>query len=140
MTDTALTIAAAEQVRARAQSAYRHMLGAEPPLPMSGESLTAYRVRLLEPVKSASTTWRGINRATLLASAPSGALEVAERQVYADAVKTVQTTQHGLRSVTEPDQAGRPITRFFGDPGEWMDAFKAPAARARFRRPSRGAE
>ncbi|HZT01477.1 MAG TPA: hypothetical protein VFA39_04345 [Steroidobacteraceae bacterium] len=134
------TIHLAEQLRARAQSAYRHMLGAEPPLRMSDESLTNYRVRLLEPVKSGSKTWRSISRETLLASAASGALSVAETQIYADAVQSIQQCEHGLREVATPDRTGRLISRFYGDPNEVWGPFKAPSFRTSINpRPAAGA-
>lgn len=139
MTDTADVIAAADQLRARACDAYRHVLNAEPPRRMSDESLTAYRVRLLEPIKPSSKTWRSIDRASLLAAAPSGALSVAETQIYADAVQSIQQTKHGLREVSEPDQSGRPISKFYGDPELVWGPHKAPAMGARLNRYPRGA-
>ena len=139
MSDDAESISLAEEFRARAQAAYRYALGAEPPLRMSGESLNAYRVRLLEPVKSASKDWRGMSRSDLAGVARAGALSVAETQIYADAVKGVQTTQHGLREVMEEDRTGRKISKFYGDPEEVWGVFKLPGIRARLNRNPRGA-
>ena len=131
------TIALAEQLRERAQAAYRHALNAEPPRRMSDEDLTTYRIRLLEPIKSASKDWGRFGRSDFRGLANAGGLSIAETQIYADAVRSIQQSRHGLRTVSEPDQAGRPITKFYGDPEEVWGAFKAPAVCARLNRTPR---
>lgn len=118
---------AATEAQARAESAYQQVLGCGAPPRLSGESLSEYRIRLVHGLKGFSERWRRVDHAGLAGVARAGALQVAEEQVYADAVHSVKRSTGPLRKVTEVDpDSGLRITRFYGDPSGWMDQFSNP--------------
>ena len=93
---------------------------------LDGERLPDYRRRLLQPFKVHSPVWKGTD-----IPRDEGVLRIAEAQIYADAAREASNpTTLGPGELVERtiiDQAGRRISRFHGDPGVWMDAFKYPA-------------
>lgn len=93
---------------------------------VSGETLSQYRQRLLSKYKTHSAPWKDVD----LTKLGDDALAVAERQVYADAMGAAlhpASIEGGsLRMVTETDDTGRRIRRFFGDPEACWGAFKQP--------------
>lgn len=128
--DEILAERGATEVQARADSAYRHALGCGAPPRLSGESLPEYRIRLVDGLRGFSERWKRIDRPGLAGVARSGALGVAEEQVYADAVQSVRRNTGPLRKVTEVDsETGSRITRFYGDPHAWLDDFSLPTRR-----------
>jgi hypothetical protein len=97
---------------------------AEPPL--HGEALANYRRRLLAPFKQHNATWKDKDLARLDASI----LDIAEAQIHADALREANApTNLPLGQLVERhtrDQAGRSVTRFFGDPAATWAPFKQP--------------
>jgi hypothetical protein len=110
--------------QARADKVAR-AFGDSAPRAMDGESLVAYRHRLLAPFKQHSATWRTAeipHRADVLA--------IAERQIYADALHQANNPVIPPGTLLEritTDRTGRRISSFQGDPGAWLDDFKCPA-------------
>jgi hypothetical protein len=103
--------------------------GQRAPAPLTGESLSNYRVRLLSPYQPHSDTWKGSNL-NKVAMEPH-ALAAAESQIYRDAQKVATRNDPGtpLRAVTSRDEAGRMVTRFFGDPAEAWRPFMGAGVR-----------
>ena len=137
--DSIMTEVAANQHRERAAAAYRAAVGAPPPGHLPGESLAAYRVRLADGLKGWSPTYRKFSVDSLAQMGRAGALHIAEQTIYSDAVVAAKRPVGPLREVREADQAGREITKFYGNPSAWMDSFKLPVRRvARFNCPNGG--
>ena len=92
---------------------------------LDGERLPDYRRRLVSQFKEHSPTWKSAD-----VPRDEGVLRIAEAQIYADAAREASNpTTLGPGELVERtiiDQAGRRISRFHGDPGVWMDAFKYP--------------
>ena len=105
----------------RADKVYRAFDSSAPQW-LNGETLHQYRRRLLEPHQTHSQKWKTTDLAKI-----GPALDVAEDQIYADAYRSAcEPTNDGKqRCVTEPDQAGRMIRRFYGDPRAFVDQFRA---------------
>lgn len=103
--------------------------GDSAPAPLMAETLPQYRRRLVEPYKQHSPAW---SRADL-SRCPDEVLDVAEKQILADARReALAPTKVPAGTLVERqtrDQAGRLITKFYGDPGAWMDQFKMPGRR-----------
>lgn len=112
-----------QQAQARADRAYRTVGRDGAPPHLLGESLVDYRQRLLRNVQAQSKTWQhaGLPRA-------QDSLAVIEQQVYREVENTLtdpSSYQPGeLRQVVERDQTGRPITKFYGDPGVTWSPFQ----------------
>jgi len=122
--DEILAERGATEVQARADNAYRHALGCGAPPRLSGESLPEYRIRLVHGLKGFSERWKRIDRPGLAGVARSGALGVAEEQVFNDAIASVRRNVGPLRKVTEVDpDTGLRMTKFYGDPHSWLDQF-----------------
>ena len=107
---------------------------------LTGENLAQYRRALAQPFQKHSPSWKDIDLTTL----PDNALEIAEKQIYADAwdaatKPSVLNAVEGLREVMEEDRTGRKISKFYGDPEEVWGAFKRPGIRARLNLHPRGA-
>jgi hypothetical protein len=90
---------------------------------MNGEQLGDYRLRLLSPYKRHSQAW-----AAVPVEALDGVLDVAETQIYADALVAASSPSvigaGQLREVIEVDRTGRRITKFAGDPEACWGPFK----------------
>lgn len=92
---------------------------------VNGETLTQYRQRLLSTLKRHSSQWKDVDPRKL-----SGrALDVAESQIFGDAwaaaIDPAQIPAGTLRMVTEQDDTGRKIHRFYGDPEACWSPFKS---------------
>ncbi len=92
------------------------------PRPMDGEGLLAYRRRLLRPLQSSSTEWANHD----LSRMDSAVLDVAERQIYADAMTAARSPvglpNGALREIITTDSTGRRISSFVGNsPKAWLD-------------------
>lgn len=121
--DRALFVGA--QVKAeRVAQAFGDSEGA--PRWMNGESLPDYQRRLLGKYKAHSASWKDKD----LARVDASVLDVAETQIYADAVTAASapsTVVAGtLRELVTEDRTGRRITRFQGDPEVTWAPFKQP--------------
>ena len=96
------------------------------PRPLAGESLSAYRARLVSKFKSHSPVYadvdvRAINDAALLTAVESG--------IYADAMAAARNPADvgdgQLIEIKETDRSGRQISTFRGKPDAWMGMFKS---------------
>ena len=96
------------------------------PLHVNGESLLQYRRRLLDGLKGRSSRWAAVDVRRL----SGAALGVAEAQIYSDAQAAAAdpaTIPRGeLRMITETDETGRRIRKFYGDPEAAWGPFKHP--------------
>ena len=77
------------------------VFGKQAPRPLRGETVTGYRKRLLSPYKQHSPKWAPIDLAFL----PAQVLDIAEEEIYADAMKA------GLKPSDVPRGKFREITR-----------------------------
>lgn len=127
----------ANEYRARADAAFRATVNAPPPGHLPGESVTAYRLRLLDAMKGFSPTYRKLPTESLASMARAGALGIAEETVFQDAVAAGRRPTGKLRAVDEPDGSGRVIRKFYGSPEECWGPFKLPVRRvSRFNCPN----
>ena len=112
----------------RADSVWQ-MHGKQAPPALGGETVTAYRLRLLREMQPHSPEWKDKNLGTL-AAADAAILDTAEKLIYADAAVAARTMtslpgQLRMERQVDPD-SGLRINRWYGDPNSWMDAFKTP--------------
>jgi integrase len=135
---------AADAVKADAQmrcEAVAGMFGRQAPKPMDGETPRNYRVRLLMPYVHNSVDYKDLSKEDLRALPPK-ALDIAERRIYADAMaaSASPTVAPGyLHMVRRPDETGRLIVNWYGQPRAWMQQFMPPTRRvAQFHMPSWG--
>ena len=116
------------QAQQRADAAYRAVgRAAGAPDALQGESLHAYRRRLLQPFKAADPNWKHAN----IANADEALLQVAEKQILAAAV-AAQTDPSNfkpgeLRQVVSLDQTGRRVVKFYGDSSVTWGPFQPQA-------------
>ena len=112
-------LAALDAARARADHAFTHW-GEKASAPVTGERLSEYRRRLLETVKQHAPNYRTKD----FRHTPSLMLDVVEERVFHDAAEAAKDPTNippnTLRAVSERDEAGRLVTRFYGDPLAWM--------------------
>lgn len=104
--------------------ASQHGMTAKPP--MNGESLHAYRCRLLRDFQSYSTAFRDID---LAAIADKKLFAVAERQIYADAAaasRNPDMPEGQMRAITRKLPSGHVETTWAGRPGTWMRRHTRP--------------
>ena len=100
--------------QARADSVFAAM-GGHAPRPLDGESLLGYRRRLAAKLQTHSAKWKG----TSLFSLPDSVLNIAEQDIYNDAMEAAQhpldLPEGQLRGVTSNDATtGRTMTKFYG--------------------------
>ena len=116
--------------QAKADSVY-HVFNERAPRFMRGETLHAYMVRLTGKMKKHSAAWAGVD----LGKLPLPALQIAQGQIYADAMKAARspasTPPGTLRRITQRGAGGREIYEYMGDPAAWMDEFKVQRQTAR---------
>ena len=102
-------------VQARADSAYQ-ALGKRAPATLHGESLIAYRRRLVRGVQAYSPDWKSVD---LTAMADPVAFGVIETKVYADAVIASRNPEvepgQMLKRVIVDQETGHRVTRFFSN-------------------------
>jgi hypothetical protein len=101
--------------------------GDQAPRWLDGEGYDSYRGRLLSNYKVHSPTWKDFDFVT----ANAQTLNIAEAQVYADAMQIARNpvveVGQPLRMTETPDDTGRKIRRFTGDPESCWGMFKAPS-------------
>jgi hypothetical protein len=120
--------AAFADAQARADEVFAGF-GGRAPRPLEGESLLSYRKRLATHLKKHSEHWKGVKFSKL----PEEAFNIAERQVYADAITAAASpTDLGegeLRAVRKhnPD-TNQNITVFYGK-DSFVKGFGRPARR-----------
>lgn len=97
--------------------------------PLNGEGLLAYRKRMARGFQKHSKTWGEVDVYVL----PKSAFEIAETQIYADAMQAARTPTDlplgQLREIRQTDRAGRTISTFHGDMNAWMNDFKSTKRR-----------
>jgi hypothetical protein len=101
-----------------------NIFGDSAPASMQGETLCEYQARLASPFQK----WSGdLKDAKLARIGCPRTLEVLVGKVYADAAAALysgRTAERGkLVSITKNDASGRPITKYVGDIGGFMDQF-----------------
>jgi len=100
--------------------------------PLQGESLIAYRKRLLRGLQAYSDTYKDVN--LLKEIKGEKMLSIAEKQIFNDALKAAKSptlyANDAEYEIKERDASGRTITKFKGGFG-WLDAFKVPAQRVK---------
>lgn len=115
--------------QAKADSVYQ-AFGKAASRPLQGENLLAYRKRLLRGLQSYSDQYKDIK---LGAIADVKLLDIAERQIFTDAMKAARNDAMvgagQLVPVIEHDATGRRITKFRGDIGVMLEPFTVPAQR-----------
>jgi hypothetical protein len=118
--------AAMADCQARADSVYG-AFGERAPSPLQGENLGAYRIRLAKGIQKHSPAWKDVP----LRALPGTAMEIAEKQIYADAAAAARSPADlpsgHLREIRRRDAADRMITEFVGEPNSWMGSFRTPA-------------
>ena len=94
--------------------------------PFFGESINDYRRRCLKGFQKHSRDYANID----LARVPAELMDVAERTIYADALKASFSPASAgpgrLREIKRTDASGRVISTFVGSVGAWLDDFKGP--------------
>lgn len=120
--------AAMAQIQSRADSAYT-MLGDAAPRFMDGEEKNDYRIRLLKKLQPKSPKWKDYD----FAKADSALLDIAEKDIYADAVASAMSpadlAEGHLRMIKKVDETGRPHILWAGQPRAWMQQFQPPTRR-----------
>jgi len=100
--------------------------------PLQGESLIAYRKRLLRGLQSYSDTYKDVNLIKEIKGEKM--LSIAEKQIFNDALKMAKSptvfANDAEYEIKERDASGRTITKFKGGFG-WLDSFKVPAQRVK---------
>ena len=121
--------AAYADCQAKADSVYS-AFGKSASRPLQGESLMAYRKRMVRGLQAHSDEMKNVN---INAIKDEAMLAIVEKRVYADAV--VASRGNGaigkgqLIELHKTDRAGRTITEFRGDMEAWLGEFKLPASR-----------
>lgn len=116
----------AERHRTQAAPAYAAAGLGQPPARNFGENMVGYRVRLADGLKHHSSDYSKLSTRDMLALHRAGALGIAEKQIYADAVRGAQNSSGPLREIIERDQSGRAIHRFVGSETEAWAPFRFP--------------
>jgi 8-oxo-dGTP pyrophosphatase MutT (NUDIX family) len=120
--------AALADAQTRADSAYM-MMGGAAPRPLDGESVLAYRRRLLRPHQTKSGSWKEVD----LARADSQVLEIAEKQIYADSIAASSSPssvpEGQLIMRRKADETGRVHVTWGGQPRAWLSQFAPPTRR-----------
>ena len=115
------------EAQAKADSAYS-ACGKRARAPMSGESVQAYRKRMIKGMQAYSDAYKAVN---IDAITDDALLSIAERQVYADAAAFINSGADApvgsLRPIKGRDSAGRETTRFVGDIGAFLAPFQIEA-------------
>ena len=117
--------------QAKADSVYS-AFGKSATRPLDGEKHTAYRKRLLRGLQSYSDAYKDVN---LLAIKDAKLLDIAEKQIMADALQSAKFAMHipkgSLYEVKKQDASGRTITSYKGHISAFLDEFKLEPMRAK---------
>lgn len=116
----------ANQNRQRADEAFRHALGCPAPGRFADESVVAHRIRQLSALTQFSPNWKTSTPESLREMHRANALHIVEAEVFADAVEYGKRSTGPLRVIETPDDAGRPVRRFYGDADACWGQFKLP--------------
>ncbi len=98
--------------------------GKRAPVPLSGEKPLAYRRRLMIQLQEHSPDFKTVDLSSI---ADSALLNVAEKQIYADAQKSASLSVGPgmLREIKRADATGRQISTFEGDPAATWAPFQS---------------
>ncbi|HGK5171538.1 TPA: NUDIX hydrolase [Salmonella enterica subsp. enterica serovar Bovismorbificans] len=98
--------------------------GKRAPVPLSGEKPLAYRRRLMIQLQEHSPDFKTVDLSTI---ADSALLSVAEKTIYADALKSASLSVGPgmLREIKRADATGRQISTFEGDPAATWAPFQS---------------
>jgi hypothetical protein len=110
------------EAQSKAEAIY-HAYGDSAPGPLAGERLYDYRVRLASKYQTHSKKFKDVN---LGKCGDPSVLSVVEDSIFADAMTALRAPAGRLRQVETKDASGRPITRYYGDPGDVWDLFNPP--------------
>lgn len=120
---------AASEFQARADKVFQ-AFGDSAPRYLSGESLIAYKQRLLSKMKKHSQTWA---KTDIYRLRDPEAIAIAADQIFQDAdayARSPASVPQGyLREVRERDQSGREIVRFVGNAEDVWGPWKATTRR-----------
>ena len=98
-------------------------LGKRAPIPLRGETVTAYRQRLATTLKTHSKNWKGVDLKTLNPEA----FAIAQQQIYADAMAAANSPDSVpagmLMPRTRRTETGHTEITFVGSPHAWMGQF-----------------
>ena len=115
--------------QAKADSVYA-AFGKSASRPLKGESIAAYRTRLMRGLQGYSDAYKEVNLRSIKDDA---LLSLAEKQIFADAALAARSALHipagQLIETTRQDRAGRTISEFKGAIDAWLNVFKVPAQR-----------
>ena len=121
--------AAIADTQVRADRIYS-MHGGKAGRPLDGETLIAYRRRMVNGLKEHSAAWKSID---LKAIADDAAFTNIENMIYSDAEQAglhpAAPAEDFLREIIREDVTGRKISEFVGRPNAWMSQFAAPRRR-----------
>lgn len=105
--------------------------GASASRPLQGETLDAYRRRLLNPIQLHHPDWAKAN--LMVAAADSAMLDLAEKQIYEAAAVVSRSPANvpvgTLREIPGRTRAGHVMSEFAGESKVWMSRFM-PTGRA----------
>ncbi|EGY4615439.1 NUDIX domain-containing protein [Salmonella enterica] len=98
--------------------------GKRAPVPLSGEKPLSYRRRLMIQLQEHSPDFKSVDLSSI---ADSALLNVAEKQIYADAQKSASLSVGPgmLREIKRADATGRQISTFEGDPAATWAPFQS---------------
>lgn len=98
--------------------------GKRAPVPLSGEKPMAYRRRMMIQLQEHSADYKTVDLSSI---ADSALLNVAEKQIYADAQKSASLSVGPgmLREIKRADATGRQISTFEGDPAATWAPFQS---------------
>ncbi|EOI6837178.1 NUDIX domain-containing protein [Yersinia enterocolitica] len=99
------------------------VLGKRAPMPLSGEKPLSYRRRLMIQLQEHSSDYKAVDLSSI---ADSALLNIAEKQIYADAQSSASLSVGPgmLREIKRADATGRQISTFEGDPAATWGPFQ----------------
>ncbi|EPC8212013.1 NUDIX domain-containing protein [Yersinia enterocolitica] len=99
------------------------VLGKRAPMPLSGEKPLSYRRRLMIQLQEHSGDYKAVDLSSI---ADSALLNIAEKQIYADAQSSASLSVGPgmLREIKRADVTGRQISTFEGDPAATWGPFQ----------------
>ncbi|EMS7098660.1 NUDIX domain-containing protein [Yersinia enterocolitica] len=109
-------------VQVKADSVFS-VLGKRAPMPLSGEKPLSYRRRLMIQLQEHSSDYKAVDLSSI---ADSALLNIAEKQIYADAQSSASLSVGPgmLREIKRADATGRQISTFEGDPAATWGPFQ----------------
>ena len=124
------------EVQAKADSVLA-AFGKSASRPLQGESVVAYRKRLMRGLQGYSDAYKAVNLRDIK---DASLLDIVEKQIYADAVSAAKSPVAYGDALVEHrsvDRAGRTVSTFTGSVSAWLDQFKvAPMRCTEFNTPN----